>query len=198
VLGLRCRRGCFFSILKIGVASVVYLTLGLTLAGLAGQFVMSYLSDAIGRRGSGMLCGFGAALGFALAGHYYDAFFGTVSVFWLLMMVASFFGVGSTAIVRPYTAEVWPAGLRASGMGLAYGFASLCGLLIPRGLELIIGAPSFLSPQATPDSVLPATLFLAAWCALSGLVFWLFAIETSGRSIEEIDAALGISMSRAQ
>ena len=190
--------GVFVSILKISWASVVYLTLGVALAGLAGQFVMSYLSDAIGRRGSGMLCGFGAALGFALAGHYYDAFFGTVSVFWLLMMVASFFGVGSTAIVRPYTAEVWPAGLRASGMGLAYGFASLCGLLIPRGLELIIGAPSFLSPQATPDSVLPATLFLAAWCALSGLVFWLFAIETSGRSIEEIDAALGISMSRAQ
>ena len=121
-----------------------------------------------------------------------------LAVFWLLIMVASFFGVGSMAIVRPYTAEVWPAGLRASGMGLAYGFGSLCGLLTPRGLELITGAPSFLSPQATPDSVLPATLLLATSSALAGLVFWLFAIETSGRSIEEIDAALGISMSRAQ
>ena len=190
--------GVFVSILKISWASVVYLTFGLALAGLAGQFVMSYLSDAIGRRSSGMLCGFGTALGFALAGYYYDAFFGTVSVFWLLIMVASFFGVGSMAIVRPYTAEVWPAGLRASGMGLAYGFGSLCGLLTPRGLELIIGAPSFLSPQATPDSVLPATLLLATWSALAGLVFWLFAIETSGRSIEEIDTALGIAFSRAQ
>jgi len=180
---LRCRRGCFFSILKIGVASVVYLTLGLTLAGLAGQFVMSYLSDAIGRRGSGTLCGFSAAIGFALAGYYFDTLFGTVSVFWLLMMVASFFGLGSMAIVRPYTAEVWPAGLRASGMGLASGFGSLCGLLTPRGPELITGAPSFLSPQATPDSVLPATLLLATWSALAGLVFWLFAIETRGRSI---------------
>jgi MFS transporter, putative metabolite:H+ symporter len=196
--GVALSSGVFFSILKIGASSVVYLTLGLALAGLAGQFVMSYLSDAIGRRGSGMLCGFSAALGFTLAGYYYGAFFGTVSVFWLLMMVASFFGLGSMAIVRPYTAEVWPAGLRASGMGLASGFGSLCGLLTPPGLEMIIGAPNFLSPQATPDSVLPATLLLATWSALAGLVFWLFAIETRGRSIEEIDAALAIAMSRAQ
>ena len=63
---------------------------------------------------------------------------------------------------------------------------------------MIIGAPSFLSPQATPDSVLPATLLLATSSALGGLVFWLFAIETRGRSIEEIDAALGIAVSRAQ
>ena len=129
----------------------------------------------------------------ALAGCYYDAFFGTVSVFWLMVTVASFFGVGSAALIRPYTAEVWPASLRASGMGLAYAIGSLGGLLAPLGLELIIGAPSFSSPQATPASVLPVMLFLAAWYALVGLVFWLFAIETRGRSIEEIDRALAIS-----
>jgi MFS family permease len=128
-----------------------FLTLGAGFAGLAGQFVMSYLSDAIGRRKSGMLCGWGAALSLAVAGCYYDAFFGTVSVFWLLVTVASFFGVGSAALIRPYTAEVWPASLRASGMGLAYAIGSLGGLLSPLGLELIIGAPSFSSPPATPD-----------------------------------------------
>jgi putative MFS transporter len=180
--------GVSISILHITGSTVVYLTLGVGLAGLAGQFVMSYLSDAIGRRKSGMLCGFGAALSLAVAGYYYAAFFGTVSVFWLLVMVASFFGVASAAIVRPYTAEVWPAGLRASGIGLAYGVGSLSGLLAPRGIELIIGAPSFLSPQATPDSVLPAMLFLAAWYAVAGLVFWLFAMETNGHTIEEIDS----------
>jgi len=188
--------GVFVSILKISWATVVYLTLGLALAGLVGQFVMSYLSDAIGRRNSGMLCGFGAALSLAVAGYYYDAFFGTVSVFSLLVMVASFFGLGSTAIIRPYIAEVWPAGLRASGMGLAYGFGSLGGLLAPLGIEPIIGAPSFLSPQASPNSVLPATLFLAAWYALAGFVFWWFAVETRGRTIEEIDAALATTASR--
>src|SRR5262245_5204926 len=187
----------FVTFLKISWADVVYLTLGVALAGLAGQFAVSYLSDAIGRRGSGMLCGFSAALCLVLAGYYYDAFFGTVSAFWLLVMAASFFGIGSTAIVRPYTAEVWPAGLRASGMGLAYGFGSLGGLLGPLGLELIIGAPSFFGPRATPQSVLPVTLFLAVWYALAGLVFWLLAIETKGRSIEQIDATLAAARSRS-
>ena len=75
-------------------------------------------------------------------------------------------------------------------MGLAYGVGTLGGLLAPRGLEVIIGAPSFASPQATPGSVSSTMLFLAAWYGLAGLVFWLFAIETKGRSIEEIDAVL--------
>jgi putative MFS transporter len=189
-VGIGLWAGVYTSILHICWPTVVYLTLGVSLAGLAGQFVMSYLSDAIGRRKSGMLCGFGAALSLVFAGLSYDAFFGTVSVFWLLVMVASFFSIGSAAIVRPYTAEVWPLGLRASGMGLAYGVGSLGGLLAPRGLELIIGAPSLSSPQSTPGSVLPAMLFLAAWYALAGLVFWLLAVETKGRSIEEIEAVL--------
>jgi putative MFS transporter len=170
-VGIGLWAGVYTSILHITWSTVVYLTLGVGLAGLVGQFVMSYLSDAMGRRKSGMICGFGAALSLALAGYYYNAFFGTASVFWLLVMFASFFGVGSAAIVRPYTAEVWPVGLRASGMGLAYGVGNLGGLIAPRGIELIIGAPSYSSPQATPESILPALLFLAAWYALAGLVF---------------------------
>jgi MFS family permease len=189
-VGIGLWAGVYTSILHITWSTVVYLTLGVGLAGLVGQFVMSYLSDAMGRRKSGMICGFGAALSLALAGYYYNAFFGTASVFWLLVMFASFFGVGSAAIVRPYTAEVWPVGLRASGMGLAYGVGNLGGLIAPRGIELIIGAPSYSSPQATPESILPALLFLAAWYALAGLVFWFFAVETKCRSIEEIDDAL--------
>jgi type IV secretory pathway TrbD component len=40
------------------------------------------------------------------------------------------------------------------------------------------------------ETALAVTLFLAVWYALAGLVFWLLAIETQGRSFEEIDAAL--------
>jgi hypothetical protein len=36
----------------------------------------------------------------------------------------------------------------------------------------------------------PAMLFLAFWAALAAVAFWLLGIETKGRSIEEIDAAL--------
>jgi MFS family permease len=188
-LGVALWTGVFVSIIKLAWDKIYYLVLGVSIAGLVGQFVMSYLSDAIGRRRSGILCGFGGALALALAGYFYDAFFETVSVFWLLLLVATFFGIGSLAIIWPYAAEVWPVGLRASGLGLAYGTGTLGALLAPLGLGLIIGASSFLSPQATPASVLPATLFLAGWYALAGFT-WLFAIETAGRSIEEIDAAL--------
>ena len=55
--------------------------------------------------------------------------------------------------------------VRAKGSGhprqaVVEGLGSL---LARRRLELIIGAPSFSSPHATPASVLPAVLFLAAW-----------------------------------
>jgi len=66
--GVAAWTGAVASILKISWATISHLTLGVALAGLAGQFVVSYLSDAVGRRYSGMLCGFGAALSLALAG----------------------------------------------------------------------------------------------------------------------------------
>ena len=38
--------------------------------------------------------------------------------------------------------------------------------------------------------MIPAMFFLAFWAALAAVAFWLLGIETKGRSIEEIDAAL--------
>src|SRR5262249_52491800 len=50
---------------------------------------------------------------------------------------------------RTYLAEVWPARLRASGMGLGYGAGNLGKILGPLGLALIVGSSNYLSPQAT-------------------------------------------------
>jgi hypothetical protein len=38
--------------------------------------------------------------------------------------------------------------------------------------------------------MIPAMLFLAFWAALAAVAFVVLGIETKGRSIEEIDAAL--------
>lgn len=73
-------------ILKIKPAEASYLMIFLGLAGLIGRFLFCYLSDAIGRRPSGVLLSFGAALSLALAGYYHDAFIGTVSVFYLRVL----------------------------------------------------------------------------------------------------------------
>jgi len=95
------------------------------LAGLFGRVGLSYLSDAIGRKASGAIASFGAAILLVVAALYHDVFFGTVSLFWLILIVNNAFADGGFAIVGPYSAEVWPVALRTTGMGSAYGFGGL-------------------------------------------------------------------------
>jgi putative MFS transporter len=178
----------FVLVLKITPAEASYLMIYVSLVGIAGRLVVSYLSDAIGRRASGMLIGFGGALTMALAGYFYDAYIGTLSVFFLLIMLQRFFGDGSYAVIGPYMAEVWPARLRASGMGLGYGVGNLGKIIGPLGLAIIVGSSNYVSPKATLDAIFPALLFLAFWYAFAACAFWLLGFETRGRSIEEIDS----------
>jgi putative MFS transporter len=107
-----------------------------------------------------------------------------------MLMAHSFFGGGSYTIIAPYMAEVWPAGLRASGMGLGYGVGNLGKIISPLGLALIVGGSDFIKPAATVGAIIPAMYFLAFWAALAAVAFLVLGIETKGRSIEEIDAAL--------
>ncbi len=88
-------------------------------------------------------------------------------MFFVLLMCQRFFGDGSYAIIGPYIAEVWPARLRASGMGLGYGVGNLGKIIGPLGLALIIGSSNYVSPKATLDAIVPAFLFLAFWYALA-------------------------------
>src|SRR6201994_1482194 len=132
----------------------------------------------------------GGALAMAAAGYWHDAYLGTVSVFFVLIMVQRFFGDASYAIIGPYLAEVWPNRLRASGMGFAYGVGNLGKIIGPLGLALIIGSSNYVTPKATLGGIAPAFLFLAFWYALAATAFWLVGIETKGRSIDEIDASL--------
>jgi MFS transporter, putative metabolite:H+ symporter len=53
-------------------------------------------------------------------------------------------------------AEIWPARLRASGMGVAYGAGNLGKFICPAELALIAGSSNFVSPQATIDVLVPA------------------------------------------
>jgi putative MFS transporter len=176
-------------LLNIKPAEAAYLMIYAAVSGFVGRIAWAYLSELIGRRPSGILICFGAALTIALAGYLHGAFVGTVSMFWLFIVVNRFFGDGGTAVIGPYAAEVWPSGLRASGMGSAYGFGSLGKIIGPLGLALIIGSSNVVNPQASVAMIGPAFLFLASWSVLSGVAFF-FATETRGRSIEEIDEGL--------
>jgi len=179
----------FVLILKIAPAEAAYLMIWVSLAGILGRLAASYLSDAMGRRHSGMLICFGAALFMALAGYLSDAYIGALSVFFLLCAIQRFFGDGSYAIIGPYLAELWPLRLRGSGMGLCYGVGNMGKIIGPLGLALIVGSSNYVSPKASVDAVLPAFLYLGFWYALAALTFWFIGFETKSRSIEEIDRA---------
>jgi putative MFS transporter len=180
----------FVMVLKITPAEASYLMIWVGILGIVGRLVASWMSDALGRRMSGFLIGIGGAITMALAGYWHDVYVGTVSVFFVLIMVQRFFGDASYAIIGPYLAEVWPNRLRASGMGFAYGIGNLGKIIGPLGLALIVGSSNYVSPKVTLDAIFPALLFLAFWYGQAALVFAFLGIETKGRSIEEIGRAL--------
>jgi len=180
----------FVMVLKITPAEASYLMIYVGVLGIVGRLVASWMSDAFGRRASGFLIGMGGALSMALAGYWHDVYLGTVSVFFLFVMVQRFFGDASYAIIGPYLAEVWPNRLRASGMGFSYGIGNLGKIIGPLGLALIVGSSNYVKPEVTLEELFPALLFLAFWYGQAGLVFALLGLETRGRSIEEINSAL--------
>src|SRR5260370_40643327 len=144
----------------------------------------------MGRRASIALTCVIAGVAMSLAGYWNDLFLGGFSVFYLMIMVQQFFGSGSYSIIGPYMAEIWPARLRASGMGLAYGAGNLGKFIGPAGLALIAGASNFVSPQATPDALIPAMNSFAPWDVLAPRSVLFIRFDTRARTIYESGSAL--------
>lgn len=170
--------------------------------GIIGRLVASWMSDFFGRRWSGFVIGICGAVAMALAGYWHDVYIGSVSVFFVLVMIQRFFGDASYAIIGPYIAEVWPNRLRASGMGFSYGIGNLGKIIGPLELALIAGSSDLVSPKATIDALFPAFLFLAFWYGQAALMFLLLGFDTKGRSIEEINRTLdtpaGVALDRVR
>jgi len=177
-------------VLQLGVtpAYAAYLYIWVRLSGVCGRITFAWLSEKIGRRPSGMLCGFGATFFFILAGLLHNEMLGAVSVFWLMIVIGDFFWDGGFATIGPYLSEVWPTKLRATGMGSAYGFGGIGKIIGPLGLALIIGTSDVITPKATLDAITPAFMYFAAWMALCGCAFLFFGFETGNRSLVSIDA----------
>jgi len=117
-------------------------------------------------------------------------YLGSVSIYFLMIMLHSFVAGGSFAIVFPYMSEIWPAKLRASGFGVVYGTSSLGKFIGPAGLALIAGTTNYIAPKATLAALVPAFAYFASWYILAVVAFLFIGIETKGRTIEELDMAL--------
>jgi len=178
-------------LLKITPSRASYLMIFCSAGAFFGRIVFASFSDVLGRRISGALFGFGAAFFVTLSALLRNSFWGATSIFWLLLIVAFLFADGGFAIVGPYAAEVWPAHLRATGMGAAYGFGGIGKIIGPLGLALIVGSSDVITPRASVDKLLPAFVYLAAWFAVAGMTYGLWGMETKGRPIDVISKQLG-------
>jgi MFS transporter, putative metabolite:H+ symporter len=182
-------------VLVLGVSPVqaAFMFIFVGLSAFVGRIVFAVVSELIGRRLTGGLVGFGAALFLTLAGVLpYDATLAGLSVFYLMIVAAYFFTDGGFALVGPYAAEVWPTNLRTTGMGSAYGFGGLGKIIGPAGLALIAGSTNVVNPGASIDALTPGFIFLACFGVLAGLAYLVLGIETQGKSIEEIDGELRV------
>jgi MFS transporter, putative metabolite:H+ symporter len=180
----------FVMVLKITPPEASKLVIWISLVAIAGRFYCSWISDAWGRRASGVVSCLVAALFMSLAGYLHNVFIGGVSMFFVMILLQSFFGSGNYSIVGPYMGEMWPSRLRGSGMGLVYGVGNLGKFIGPAGLALIAGQTNLVSPKATLDALVPGFNYFAFWYVLGAVAFWFIGMETRGRSIDEIDRAL--------
>ncbi|HJU20724.1 MAG TPA: MFS transporter [Stellaceae bacterium] len=184
-------------VLKVTPAEASGLVVWISISAILGRFFCSWMSDALGRRGGGIISCAVAAIAMASAGILHSVTIGAVSMFYVMLLVQSFFGSGNYSIVGPYMGEIWPARLRGSGMGLVYGVGNLGKFIGPLGLALIAGSSNYVKPAATLSALVPGFLYFAAWYVLGIFAFWLIAFETSGRTIDEIDSALSASAGAA-
>ena len=177
-------------VLRISPGNASFLIIWVGLVSVFGRLFCAWLSDAMGRRPAVVLSCVIAAVTMSMAGYLNQVYAGTVSIFYVMILVQSFFGSGNYAIVGPYMAEVWPSKLRASGMGLGYGFGNLGKFIGPAGLAVIAGSSNFVSPKATLDALVPAMNYFAFWYLVGAAAIWFIGIETKGRTIAEIDSTL--------
>jgi putative MFS transporter len=168
-----------------------FLMIFVNVSAVLGRFFITALIEPLGRRGSATLCLVLGGILMVVQGYYYNAFIGTWSVFYLALIASSFFASANYSVVGPYMAEIWPARLRASGMGLSYGTGNLGKFIGPLGLSLIMGAGDVIKPAAPNLAMLgPAFLYFASWSVVGLIGFWVFGPEPKGLTFDEIDRAL--------
>jgi putative MFS transporter len=178
-------------VLQITPAEASKLGIWIAVTAIAGRFLCSWISDAWGRRPAGVFSCLTAAVCMSLAGYMHSVFVVGVSMFYVMLLLQSFFGSGNYSIVGPYMGELWPGRLRGSGMGFVYGIGNLGKFIGPAGLALIAGSSNYVKPEATLDALVPGFNYFAFWYVLGAFAFWFIGFETSRRSIGEIDSALG-------
>jgi putative MFS transporter len=154
------------------------------IVGVAGKTLFSVLPQLIGRRRSGELMGYAAAVGLLLAGYFHQSLLLGLPAFVILLMAADLFFEGGLANMAPYSVEVFGVRLGARAVGLQQAANAIGKIIGPVILAVIAGTSNLVTPQATADSVFPAFALFAACSLVVGLCFTLIPIETHGKPLQ--------------
>jgi MFS transporter, putative metabolite:H+ symporter len=155
-----------------------------TVSGMIGKILFSFLAQVLGRRRCGEVTAYGTAVALILAAFCYTpTFLVGVPLFVLAMMAAAAFFEGEAANISPWAVEAYGVRLGARAAGLAQA-ANGCGKVLgPLCLALIAGTNNLVSPKATSEAVTPAFLFLGGCMIVVGLACTFFGPETSGKPL---------------
>lgn len=181
------------SLLKLEAGGAARYFVWISLAGLLGRALFSYLPARIGRVPSGRLLGFGIAVSLGVAALFHGSYWLGLPVFVLALAVGAIFYDGGYCTLSPYMAEIYPTRLAARGSGLAQGASGLGKILGPLCLAVIAGSDNLVTAKATEAAVQPAFLFLSG-CGLVLAVCFFFAPETKDRALSlDDDDSLSIA-----
>jgi MFS transporter, putative metabolite:H+ symporter len=161
-----------------------HLFIFVSLTGMLGRTVFSFLPHWIGRRRCGAIMGYGIAISLGAAALFFDRTLFGYPAFIVLLIPAALFFDGGFSNIAPYSAEIFPVQLAARGVGLAQAANGIGKIAGPLCLALIAGATNLITPKATIDAVTPAFLFLAVCGLAIGLAFTLLGVETHGKPLE--------------
>jgi MFS transporter, putative metabolite:H+ symporter len=153
-----------------------------SVGGLAGRAFFAAIPQLIGRRAAGVVISLGLVVSLLAAAAFHSVFVAGISLFWVAIIVADFFGDGGYGNFSPYASEVWPSWLRAHGMAagqVASGIGKIAG---PAGLAVLAGSGNLITPQATVRAITPACIYLAVAAALILVPLALIGLETAGRA----------------
>ena len=170
-------------VMKIPVKAVASYFIIVAISGTIGRVVFSTLPLLIGRRHSGEVMGWGAAIFILMAGVFHSGYIAGVPAFIVWLTVAAIFVNGGFSNMAPYAAESYPVRLAARSTGLGQAANGVGKILGPACLGLIAGTTNVINPQATESAVLPAFIFLSCCSLMAGLAYRFLPIETHGRQL---------------
>jgi len=173
----------FAQLLGVAPPQAARLFLLVSIVGVAGKVLFSVLPQRIGRRRSGELMGYAAALGLLLTGVFHGAAVAGLPAFVVLVMASALFFEGGLANIAPYSVEVYGVRLGARAVGLQQAANAIGKIVGPIVLAVIAGTGDLVTPKATADAVLPAFVFFAACSLAVGVIFTLAGIETHGKRL---------------